>query len=878
MSIVSAAVQSVIEKLRGAMIEEAGSFRPGVREQAELITEEFMRMRALLRYDFRATDGRRLSHDRQNLWDRSLLNIAYEAEDAIDNFASNIGPRRRRGFRNIVSSFIASRKLGAALERIRIKMDAVKNRASDYLGIHEYGDDRATSGGHDQSSVTDHTFSLDAQEPDFVGFHQELELLIQLLTSGETRLRVASIVGMGGLGKTTLAQKAFNDDGVRTHFDLRAWVFVSQQFSVRELLQAVGKQCFMSFVEHMDRMSEEQLMAEISVSLRGKRYLIVLDDMWHYDAWDALRYAFPDENNGSRFLLTTRNRDVALYADPISGPLELRLLKDEESWELFFRKAFPGQEVGCPPHLEPIRKEIVKNCQGLPMAIVLMGKLLSRKEDREWEAVLRSIRWQLSEGLVPIVGILSQSYDDLPYSMKPCFLYLGIFPEDYVFSAHILIQLWAAEGFLLEQEFETLEEGGEDILMGLIERNMIQVTERTSSGRIQSCRIYSILWNLCIQKAKEDKFLVVDRWTDPLSCKGRRLSCHQDASNYAHLDSFPPHLRSVFLFNKKEGQVLERSPEKFLFGGRLKFLRVLNLEKVEVRAMPGEIGNLVHLRYIRCTDASIKSLPSSMANLHKLQTLYVWNTSNEGSLHIPSAVGQMLQQLRHLKLITTYEGFGLGGNSRSNPFFSKNFLEIIPNAMAYYEEAVTLANRVESHRVSELYHIDRNSMSNPARPLSSLLISRTFELMGKLKKLPQHCDFPSNLSKLILHDSSLSEDPLPLLEKLENLRFLELRYNSFIGKTMACSADGFPQLQSLHLVMLPNLEEWTVEEESMPRLSLLQIFECEQLKAIPEGLQHVTTLETLELWAMPQRFDDRVRPNIGEDWQKIRHITTIDIR
>jgi hypothetical protein len=151
-------------------------------------------------------------------------------------------------------------------------------------------------------------------------------------------------------------------------------------------------------------------------------------------------------------------------------------------------------------------------------------------------------------------------------------------------------------------------------------------------------------------------------------------------------------------------------------------------------------------------------------------------------------------------------------------------------------------------------------------------------LRGKLEKLPESNEFSPNLTKLTLISSELMEDPMATLEKLPNLPILILDDYSYVGKEMVCSAQGFPLLESLHVVELPELEEWIVEEGAMPRLIHLRIWNCSHLKMLPEGLQHVTTLKKLEVLYMPNEFNTRIQENGGEDWHKIQHILSIEIK
>ncbi|KAL5982517.1 hypothetical protein ACLOJK_016590 [Asimina triloba] len=516
MSIFQYAVQSAIRKIGDIIIQtllDEAIFLWGVGDQVRLMETEFRRMQSFLK----DADDRQLHEERVRNWVRDVLHVAYNAEDAIDTFVFEIAPlRQSEGRLNTIKRYVfifselkALHKLGSAIGRIQIEIRAISESRSTY-GIESISQGEATSSAVE--SLRAHRLSSPhVQERDFIGFENELDMLIGDLIKEEKRLCVVSLVGMGGLGKTTLAKKAYNHVSVQGHFCILAWVSVSQQYSVKELLKAIGRQCSVGPVEQIDRMTAEDLMGVISSFLRERRYLIVLDDTWQNEAWDCLQNTFPDEGSGSRILFTTRNKDVAVYADAQSEPHELRFFEEHESWQLFCKKAFPGQEeIGCPPDLEPTAREIVKNCGGLPLAIVVMGGLLSsRKALAEWHKVLKSIRWQLAEGQARISRILSLSYEDLPYSLKPCFLYLGMFPEDYEIPANTLIRMWVAEGLFQERGNETLEEVGEDILLELIASSMIQVGQRSPNGLIQSCRIHDLLRELAISKAEEDRFLQV---------------------------------------------------------------------------------------------------------------------------------------------------------------------------------------------------------------------------------------------------------------------------------------------------------------------------------------------------------------------------------
>ncbi|XP_058114367.1 putative disease resistance protein At1g50180 [Magnolia sinica] len=596
MSAVESVVELVLGKLADSLIQKA-IFLCGVRDQVELLMFEFEQMVAFLE----DADSKQEGDRRVKRWVQHVRDVAYDAEDVIDKFMLKMPTSKPKNCLGRIKRYAcipvelkALHDVGSEIQRINNKIHRISESRSTY-GIADISQGAGKSSAdpiHEERRLT----SLNSEESDFVGFFQkESEALVKKLTNeSEQRRCLVSVVGMGGLGKTTLTKKVYNDPRVKAHFDSFAWISISQDYVVTDLLQKILN-CYISKdkLKEVKEMDVNQLKHEISEHLKEKRYLVVLDDIWSKEAWNDLKGAFPETNNGSRVVLTTRKEDVALYAQ--SEVHRPGILNEEESWELFCKKTFPGHG-GCPPELVDVGKKIVQKCHGLPLAVIVIGGLLTTttKEAAEWKKVHESSSWHLVKGEINISGILSLSYKDLPYYLKPCFLYLGNFPEDYEFHAKTLIQMWAAEGFLEERGEETLEEVGEDYLMQLIQRIMVQVTERSSSRGIKRCRIHDLLRDLSISKAKEDMFLQVHSRINanaPPASRARRLAIHNDdLREYTSLKSFTPQLRSVLIYTQGSTW-LQREEEKFLFRG-FKLLRVLYIHSACIKKLPKEIGEL----------------------------------------------------------------------------------------------------------------------------------------------------------------------------------------------------------------------------------------------------------------------------------------------
>ncbi|KAK4433088.1 putative late blight resistance proteinR1A-4 [Sesamum alatum] len=279
-------------------------------------------------------------------------------------------------------------------------------------------------------------------EEDFIAIKSRL--------CGEScKLEFLPIYGMGGIGKTTIGRSAYGDPLIVEHFDIRAWVTVSQDYSTQEMLFTLvdsikafngkfdeEKHSYEKF--DGEKHSFGQMSEHVYKSLKGRRYLVVLDDMWSTKAWDDVRRIFPDDSNGSRIIITTRLQDVAAYADSSSPLHEMRFMDVDQSWILLQQKVFNEQH--CPPDLENTGKMIARSCKGLPLAIVVIAGILSTVSQTQasWEDIAQKVNSVVNANNEQFAKILSLSYTHLPHHLRPCFLYMGGFPEDYEIHARNL--------------------------------------------------------------------------------------------------------------------------------------------------------------------------------------------------------------------------------------------------------------------------------------------------------------------------------------------------------------------------------------------------------------------------------------------------------
>ncbi|XP_058114880.1 putative disease resistance protein At1g50180 isoform X2 [Magnolia sinica] len=348
--IAEAVVSSVIEKLGDLLIHE-GVFLREVCGEVEWVQKELTWMQAFLK------DAETKQNDaRVKKWVEDVRDVAHKAEDVIDEFIFKI-EQKRRGLLGPIKKTFSRHQLGKEIEKIKNELDEISKKRSNY-GIKDI-----CQGGEGSSSMSE---SLREQrrtshlyEGILVGFQEDVRTLAARLIEGEQRRCVISIVGMGGLGKTTLARKVYNLDAVKKHFNCCAWIHVSQEYNVKDLLLGIMS-CFMIPTEdykmNKHHLTVDQLRLKLFQHLKVRRYFAVVDDIWKTEAWDALAATFPDMKNGSQILLTTRNKDIASDADARWRPHELQLLRQDESWELFRKKVFFEEDSHSPQYLRGVRK------------------------------------------------------------------------------------------------------------------------------------------------------------------------------------------------------------------------------------------------------------------------------------------------------------------------------------------------------------------------------------------------------------------------------------------------------------------------------------------------------------------------------------------
>ncbi|XP_057800213.1 putative late blight resistance protein homolog R1C-3 [Salvia miltiorrhiza] len=682
------------------------------------------------------------------------------------------------------------------------------------------------------------TSSSTVKESMMVGFDDVLLQLLDRLTEGNRNRQIIPITGMGGIGKTTLARHIFEHALVKEYFDIRAWITISQTYNVRETLRQVLHQVSGDLRSDL---SEEDLGVKLRKYLLSRsKYLIILDDMWSVEVWEKMMVFFPDKNDGSRIVVTTRLSNLAAELTN-SNSIGMRFLDDVCSWSLFSKTVF-GDEV-FPLELEEIGKKIVGKCKGLPLSIAVIGGLLAKSELtlEYWEHIEKNLSSIVnSENDEYCLRVLKLSYDHLPAYLKPCFLYMGMFGEDEVIRVAELMRLWVSEGFLKPIINKSSKTIAKEYLKELVDRNLILVDGLGAVGNIKYCKMHDLVRDLSFQEAEKQRFYYVLGQHYPRGINSqRRIVIPRSTSAMTFRDAMETMSSRARSFICHGDSVLELLD--------FRFLRTLSTYKYSEGYLEENVFQMVNLRYLSARFRSGFQIPSSISLLWNLHTLIVsfW----DGVKTAPVEIWKM-HQLKHVEFAR--DGMYLPDPPSGDSDVMMENLETLKGLIDFNlnEEMV---KRIPN--IKKLWIIYKDKVMERVKCLSYLQCLSKLESLtcliydGSDDEYLQSISFPRSLKKLCflcgkffyLEEILEKITSLPLLEKLQLFggQFATGRWEIVEGQ--------FPSLKYLSLNFCMNMECWTLEGSCLPRLEQLHLEEMKSLEEFPSEIGEIPTLKSIQL-------------------------------
>ncbi|XP_062022988.1 putative disease resistance protein RGA1 isoform X1 [Rosa rugosa] len=720
-----------------------------------------------------------------------------------------------------------------------------------------------------------------------------VKLLLSSQAYQEGYASCIAIVGIGGIGKTTLAQLAYNDERVIQNFDVRVWIYVSDDFNVKKIMKTIIE----SVTNDECRFSDiELLQSQLWRLLHNKRYLLVLDDVWtsHHNDWDKLKPLFRGGVDGCKVIVTTRNTKTALMTDSPNSPFYLKGLEEEDCWALFKQQAFGRGEEEKYPHLLPIGKQIVRKCGGVPLAAKSLGSIMRfKRSQQQWLSVQNTELWKLDVCELDILPALMLSYFYLPFHLRRCFTFCSIFPKGYEFNKHKLIHMWMAEGLLLEDASKRPENVGDDYFTNLLWMSFFQEVDRCDGGGVIWYKMNDVIHDLS-QYVAGNTTMILENGFQPKNLEKIR---HSSVVYRYRAITIPQalyeakHLRSL-LFIGESGLIKD-----FLYriSSSFEYLRTLDVNSCDVHELPYSVCRLICLRYLDLSYTPISTLPDFMAwKLASLQTLNLLGCPNlrrlpalggmTGLRHLditacasltqmPKGIGE-LHQLETLPLyVISYNGEAheLGGLNLYGRL-NLTHLENVTKAVEAKSAGLRMKENIES---LGLYwrgeDVDESIMVKLPKAQQEAVISgsqRVPQNSDPVEEILQSLKPHDNLKMLVINGypgTRLPDWTLPnltavYLKECRNCQNLPALGNLLMLKTLSLQGmdslkhvgadfygDGtsipFSSLQELSLCDLSNLEEWSSANNmtSFPRLRKLTVNRCPKLAHIPlsESLQHL---------------------------------------
>uniref|UniRef100_A0A0D3HT60 NB-ARC domain-containing protein n=1 Tax=Oryza barthii TaxID=65489 RepID=A0A0D3HT60_9ORYZ len=791
-------MSSLLPKL-SALIEEESKLLKGVKDGINFLKDELSSMNTLL---VKLANNEERLDEQVKDWRNKVRELSYDVEDCIDLFMHKLesdGYDKADLVKKTTSKIkkLWSRhKIGKLINKLKARVQEESDRRWRYKF-----DESAVNLGKVQIDPRLPALFVEAER--LVGIDGPREKIVEWLKKddSEPQLKVVSIVGFGGLDKTTLANQVHHK--IKGQFDCSTFVPVSRNPNIAKILTDMLKELGSS-VDTSD--DERQLIYKLRAFLHDKRYLIIVDDIWSTKAWEFVKSALPENNSCSRIITTTRDTNVATSCCyTVAGHVHnIQPLSEQDSRELFLKRVFRDVSA-CPPYLEEVSCGIIRKCHGLPLAIISVASLLVGKPNivEQWEEVYNSIGSAFTQQ--GMTDILLLSYYDLPHYLKTCLLYLSMFPEDYRIEREVLIWRWIAEGFISEVKGLTLDQVAENYFNDLVNRSMIQPIDIQYDGRASACRVHDMILDLIVSLSKEENFTtLMEREGYNCSNKIRRLSvqsnclgnkamqeimgkCSQLRSlNYYGVQDVGTDLQTlhclrVLVFENCHGIGTQhiKHLESFF---RLAYL---SISSDGITELPEQIGDLKYLQTLDIRRSGIKKLPPTIGRLQNLARLLVGN-----DVELPNEIGD-LQALQELSDAGKYDSIKFVQQLRRLTRLS------VPRIMLHE------SNKLGDHNTEMYKETLKSSLAMMGKhALQTLHIGCNGFLRGKLMDI-LCCTVPS-LRKLVISQSrwrvllislifryGIKQEELLILGGIPSLLFIKLNSQHAPEERLIISSQQF---------------------------------------------------------------------------------------
>ncbi|XP_062197029.1 disease resistance protein Pik-2-like [Phragmites australis] len=911
-----ATLKSLLSKL-GSLLAEDYSLIRGVRGDIQFINDELASMQAFLSNLSRSDEG----HDDQTEdWMKQVRDVAYDIEDCIDDFAHNLDPDPRgNDWLTVIRRTLYEIRTWSTRRSIAAKIGELKERAQ------HVGDRRGRYGVPDpkpskkKSNLGGATGYLAAEHQEIarqlVGVQQPVGVknmpdLEKWITFDEKRKKpgVLTIVGFGGVGKTTVAMALYRKFGPQ--FQRRAMVTVSQNSDPDVVLWNILSQV-KSMANNGERRGEDitgaisekkipvigsilsrirlpsrnqkedgsagqdkhsQIRTELKSNLETTRYLLLIDDVWSSSTWQTVKNCFPENDKGSRIIVTTRFQAVATTCSARKDhdrvhPVEV--LSGDEPRNLFFKTMSECRGTG---DRQPIQSKVPgrvwEMCGGLPLAIVTMSGLVASKPlmiREEWITFCNSLFPEPERCRKPedFMRIINYCYNDLPSDLKTCSLYLSIFPKGRKVSRKRLIRRWIAEGFVSEKQGLSIEDVAETCFNQLIERKIIRPVEHNMNGRVKSCQVHDMVLEYIISKAAEEDFVTVvgSHWSMPTrSNKVRRLSLHSSDSKGANnVDRMNlSHVRSLTVFGSldklhfksfKTGivQVLDLEGCSGFKENRVKvsdlcemiLLKYLSLRRTDIKNLPQNISKLKYLETLDIRETEVQQLPATVGLLERINNILGGDKRRRKTLKLPKELKGTMKTLRILSGIEIVEGSTAASDLRFFTALRKLAIYRIHKNDEIFKDLLSSIQYLSGYSLQTLVIDDESSeFLKTLDSMSSYPTDlRALELSGKLLILPKWLKSLDGIVKLTLSATVLRADNLMVLSKLSSLFSLTFsisekqdpamaaileKNKSYSGGEIFVPAGGFSKLKLLR-IFVPLLPSLNFAKKATPVLERIEL-------------------------------------------------------